>query len=98
MAMKVEIVSTHGSLFDGEAESVIVPAADGDLGILPGRQPVLANLREGTVRIKTGGQTESFDVVAGFVSVDDDVVQVVVDNTKPSKNELKKATEAAQAD
>ncbi|OKL54201.1 hypothetical protein BSZ39_05335 [Bowdeniella nasicola] len=97
--MKVEIVETHGVLFAGDADSVIVPAADGDLGILPGRQPVLATLREGKVRIKHDGTTESFDVVAGFVSVDDDLVQVVVDNTKPSQNEAKElAEEAAKRD
>ena len=81
MAMKVEIVSPEELMFEGEADSVIAPAAGGDLGILPGRQPVLAVLRPGSVRIVSGGATQQFPVQAGFVSFDDNFVQVVVDNT-----------------
>ncbi|MDO5700679.1 MAG: F0F1 ATP synthase subunit epsilon [Bowdeniella nasicola] len=85
--MHVEIVTTDELLFQGEAEAVVAPAIDGDLGVLPGRQPVLAVLRPGTVRITLpGGQQESHRVEAGFLSVDDDHVQVVVDNTVSSTN------------
>ncbi|MFH5824073.1 F0F1 ATP synthase subunit epsilon [Georgenia sp. AZ-5] len=78
--MKVEVVSTHASLWSGEATSVVVPAANGDLGILPGRQPVLAVLRPGTVRItpETGAGL-TYDVTEGFVSVDEDLVTVVLE-------------------
>jgi F-type H+-transporting ATPase subunit epsilon len=80
--MKVEVVSTDASLWSGEATSVVVPAAAGDLGILTGRQPVLAVLRPGRVRITpTSGQVVSLDVHEGFVSVDEDNVTVVVDNS-----------------
>lgn len=80
--MNVRIVSTDEVLWAGRATSVVVPAADGDLGILPGRQPVLAVLRQGTARV-TGedGTTQAFEIVAGFVSCNDDEVEVVVDNT-----------------
>ena len=80
--MKVEVVSTDASLWSGEATSVVVPAAGGDMGILTGRQPVLAVLRPGKVRITpSSGQVVTLDVHEGFVSVDEDVVTVVVDNS-----------------
>ncbi len=80
--MQVEIVSPDEVLWEGQAGSVIAPAQDGDLGILPGRQPVLAALRPGTVRITPAdGGRVSVDVQAGFLSVDDDHVQIVVDHT-----------------
>ena len=49
--MNVEVVTPYEVLWSGEASSVVAPALEGDLGILPGRQPVLAILRPGNVRV-----------------------------------------------
>ena len=49
--MNVRIVSTDEVLWAGKASSVVVPSIDGDLGILPGRQPILAVLRAGKARV-----------------------------------------------
>lgn len=81
--MRVEVVATDEIMWKGEADSVIAPALNGDIGILPGRQPVLAVLRPGKVRITPkDGEKLTFAVDTGFLSVDDDHVQVVVDNSK----------------
>ena len=81
MALTVHIVGPEATLWQGEAASVSVPAADGELGIRPGRQPVLAVLRPGKVRITAeGGASETVDILGGFVSVDDDDITVVVDS------------------
>jgi F-type H+-transporting ATPase subunit epsilon len=78
--MKVDVVSPETSLWRGEASSVSVPAADGEMGIRTGHQPVLAALKPGPVRIVSlSGEQVRLDVLGGFVSVDDDVVMVVVD-------------------
>jgi F-type H+-transporting ATPase subunit epsilon len=83
VAMKVEVVSTHAAVWSGEASSVVVPAANGELGILTGREPVLAVLREGTVRITpTDGELVTVDVTEGFVSVDRDNVTVVLESAE----------------
>lgn len=80
--MKVDIVATDAILWQGEASSVVVPAADGDLGILPGRQPLLAVLRPGDVNVTAqDGSVHTVPVVAGFVSVDQDIIEIVVDNS-----------------
>lgn len=80
MALHVRIVSRAAELFNGEADYVAVPAAAGSLGVLPGRQPVLAALRGGPVVIhEVGGKETTIEVGTGFVSVDDDVVEIVVD-------------------
>ncbi|MEE6273371.1 F0F1 ATP synthase subunit epsilon [Georgenia wangjunii] len=78
--MKVDVVGPDASLWHGEATSVSVPAADGEMGIRTGHQPVLAVLKAGPVRIiPVSGEQVNVDVLGGFVSVDDDVVMVVVD-------------------
>ena len=44
MPLNVEMVSADRTVWSGEALSVAAPAADGDMGVLPGHQPVLAVL------------------------------------------------------
>jgi F-type H+-transporting ATPase subunit epsilon len=80
--LNVEIVSPDRTWWSGEAVSVGAPAADGDLGILTGHQPVLAVLRPGVVRVRpTSGEPITMDVDGGFISVDQDSVTIVVDPT-----------------
>jgi len=80
VALTVQIVGPDRTLWSGEVSAVSVPAAEGALGIRPGRQPVLAVLRPGKVVLtQSGGATESVDIHGGFVSVDDDDVMIVVD-------------------
>lgn len=93
--MKVDIVARSGELWSGEAQSVVVPAFDGELGILEGREPVLAVLRPGTVKITTAEGTEhEFDVPQGFAVVDEDVVTVVVDDSGMSHINLEELDRA----
>ena len=81
MPMKVDVIGPDSSLWRGDASSVSVPAIDGELGIRTGHQPVLAVLKPGPVRITpVSGEQVQVDVLGGFVSVDDDVVMVVVDS------------------
>ncbi len=78
--LRVEVVSKTTSLWRGRATYVSVPATDGHLGVLVGRQPVLAVLQPGNVEITTGdGEVVLVSVASGFVSVDSDFVTIVVD-------------------
>ena len=76
--LEVTVVDRAAVLWSGDAEYVSIPAVDGRLGILPGRQPVLAVLVPGTVQItQLGGEIISFDVAGGLASVDSDIITVV---------------------
>lgn len=80
--LEVEVVDRVTTLWEGRASYVSVPALDGKLGVLPGRQPVLAVLGEGTVDITgiNGGSGDvHISVSGGFVSIDSDFVTVVVE-------------------
>ena len=83
MPLNVEMVSADRTVWSGEALSVAAPAADGDMGVLPGHQPVLAVLRPGAVRVRPleGGDTVALEVSGGFLSVDQDDITIVVDPT-----------------
>lgn len=80
--LSVEVVSRYGgTAWEGRAYSVTVPLVDGVLGVLPGRQPVLALLGRGPVRVsdQAGQVLAEVQVAGGFCSVDQDVVTVAAD-------------------
>ncbi len=77
--MTVSVVSPERVLFEGEAKSVIVPAYDGLLGILPRHAPLLALLGTGVLKVRAGAGEQRFTVAGGFVQVKDDVVRVVAE-------------------
>ena len=54
----LDIVTPDGSAFSGEVESVVIPAWEGLLGILPGREPLMALLQAGELRYRQGGQEQ----------------------------------------
>lgn len=77
--LDVDVVAADRRVWSGEATMVSAPAAEGDVGILPGHTPLLAVLREGTVRITTAdGVVRAVRVDSGFLSVDVNTVTVVV--------------------
>lgn len=78
--LNVQVVDRQEVLWSGQARQTSIPAVDGRLGILPGRQPLLAILTSGTVNIDdTAGTVIKYQVNGGFASVDDDFVTVVVE-------------------
>lgn len=76
--LKVAVVDRANTLYQGEAQQVVVPSVNGDLGILPGHQPLLVVLGKGKVRVKADGKTKELAVSSGFASVDNNAVTVVL--------------------
>lgn len=75
--LKVSVISPEATLFEGEAPSVVAPAFDGEVGILPMHAPMVTTLGKGVLRIGDGGAR--FEVEGGFLQVVDDVVRVVTE-------------------
>ncbi|GAA4721387.1 hypothetical protein GCM10023216_08210 [Isoptericola chiayiensis] len=80
--LNVDLVAADRKVWSGAAREVSAPSADGQIGILAGHTPLLAVLRPGTVKVSTapGQVAVEAQVSGGFVSVDDDVVTLVVDD------------------
>lgn len=77
--MHVTVISPEASTFDGEAISVVAPAFDGEVGILPRHAPFMTLLGEGPLVIRTGGGEQRFRVQGGFLQVVGDDVRVVAE-------------------
>lgn len=73
------VVTPERAVLDEAAESVVVPAHDGEIGILPGHARLLAKLGVGVLRVTSGGKTRELFVEGGFVQVADNRVSVLTD-------------------
>lgn len=78
--MRVTLIAPDRSLFDGEATSVVAPAFDGQVGILPGHAPFLTLLGTGSLTIAQGAASSRFTVDGGFLQVVGDTVRVVAEH------------------
>jgi len=76
-ALHVVVLSPERTVFEGEADQVVAPAFNGQLGILRGHAPLMALLGEGVLRVTRGGQEQRFQVAGGFLQVADNVVTVL---------------------
>jgi F-type H+-transporting ATPase subunit epsilon len=74
---KLTVVSPEKKLFEGPAKFVVVPAYDGEVGILHDHAPFMALLGEGALRAETTAGTLRFRVSGGFLQVLDNEVSVV---------------------
>jgi F-type H+-transporting ATPase subunit epsilon len=75
-----EILTPEGRVFEGRAEMVIVPGAEGELGVLPRHSPIIARLKVGEVRVKfEGNQWRSWAINEGYFKMQYDRAMVLVE-------------------
>jgi F-type H+-transporting ATPase subunit epsilon len=78
--VRVSVISPERTLFEGEAEGVVAPAFDGEVGILTGHAPMMTLLGRGVLRLTgAAGAGTRFQVEGGFLQVVDNQVRVVTE-------------------
>ena len=76
--LRVEVVAEDAAVWSGEAKMVIAKTVEGEIGLLPGHEPMLAILAGGEVRITLpSGEIIKASAEDGFLSVEHNVVTVV---------------------
>jgi F-type H+-transporting ATPase subunit epsilon len=75
--LRCVVVTPEQALLDEPVDFVALPLYDGELGVLPGRAPLIGRLGAGELRIKQGGRTRRFFVDGGFAQVRANVVTVL---------------------
>ena len=77
----VDVVSAEESIYSGEAEFVVLPGEEGELGIYPKHTPLITRIKPGTVRIKPadGGAEELIFVAGGILEVQPNLITVLAD-------------------
>lgn len=83
--MHVELVAADRTVWSGEANSVVARTTEGDIGILPGHQPMLAVLVEGVVEVHTDANEHWVAAVdSGFLSVADNRISILAERAEMS--------------
>ncbi len=81
--LNVEVVSAEQVVWTGKSTQVIARTVEGDIGILPGHEPVLALLQPSRITIVTAeGTQESLYVDGGFLSVARNRVSILAEEAK----------------
>lgn len=94
--MHVEIVTAEHELYNGEADTVIAPGSEGELGILPRHAALLTTLKTGEMLVRLGGAEEPFFVSGGFLEVSDNVVTVLAETAERAEEIDQARAEAAR--
>ncbi len=77
--LQLEVITPERRLISEAVDSVTVPGAGGELGILPGHTPLISQLQTGVLSYTQGGATRRMLVSGGFVEISDDRVSVLAD-------------------
>jgi len=80
------VVTPEKAVIDEPADFVAVPMFDGELGVLPGRAPLIGRLGYGELRIRRGTQTQRFFVDGGFVQVRANSVTVLTSRAQRARD------------
>ncbi|MEY3129526.1 MAG: hypothetical protein RL405_846 [Actinomycetota bacterium] len=79
--LRVELVAADQAVWSGSAKMVIAKTVEGEIGLLPGHEPMLAILAAGEVRITLPtGEKLTAAAEDGFLSIEHDVVTIVARN------------------
>lgn len=85
MPIHIELVTQEAKIFDEPAaDMVLVPAVEGEMGVLPNHAPVLTTLSFGELVVRKGEAEERFAIYGGVVDVRPDKVVVLADLAESS--------------
>jgi F-type H+-transporting ATPase subunit epsilon len=101
MPIHVEVVTQEKKIFEEtEADMVVVPGAEGEMGILPHHAPILTTLSFGELIVRKANAEERFVIYGGVVDVRPDKVVVLADMAESSfaldEQKIEEARDRAQ--
>lgn len=88
----IEIVTPYDLFFEGDADQLILPALDGEIGIFPGHAPTIIALTPGEMRITVGDKVYCAAVSDGYAQIEiDNAIVVVGSAEKPAQIDKERA-------
>lgn len=89
--LSLEVVTPQKSALNiAEIESLVVPASEGYLGILPDHAPIITGLRPGTLKYRMEGKDNFLAISGGFMEVSQNRITILAD-TAERPEEIDKA-------
>ncbi|HLW63909.1 MAG TPA: ATP synthase F1 subunit epsilon [Gemmataceae bacterium] len=93
--LQIVIVTPERALLDVAADFVELPMFDGELGVLPGRQPLIGRLGIGELRLKQGEALKRFFIDGGFAQIRANTISVLTPKAIPAEELRPEAAEQA---
>ena len=94
--VEFELVSPEKLLLSRKVDMVVVPGAEGDMGVLPQHSPAITTVRPGTIVVYEGGVvTDRIFIAGGFAEVSDNRCTVLAEEAMPVEDIDKNAVEQA---
>jgi F-type H+-transporting ATPase subunit epsilon len=97
MALHISIIAPDRTVWDANAEEVILPSSTGQLGILRGHAPLLTALDIGVMRVRVDKDWTPIVLMGGFAEIDNDNLIILVngaeEGSKINKEEAEKTLE-----
>jgi len=84
-SLQCVVVTPAKAVLDEPAEFVSLPMFDGELGVLPGRAPLIGRLGPGELRLQQNGTARRLFVDGGFAQIRSDVVTVLTPRAMPAE-------------
>ena len=72
-----KLVTPEKIYLEGDAQMVVLPGADGDLGVLPNHSNIITSLRPGIIKVTNSDQTQSLFVEEGFIKFSNNELLVI---------------------
>jgi F-type H+-transporting ATPase subunit epsilon len=100
MPLTLEIVTPESRVYSDTIDTVVIPTADGEVGILPGHIALLTQIEHGELRVTKNGVTQFLAVSGGFAEVEGDRVHVLaefaIDEEKIDETAVENALKRAE--
>jgi F-type H+-transporting ATPase subunit epsilon len=101
MVLTVKVVAPDKTVWDANAEEVILPSTTGQLGVLSGHAPLLTALDIGVMRVRSDKNWVAIALMGGFAEVENNEVTILVNGAERgdgiNPEEAKAAYSAAES-
>ena len=98
----LEMVTPEKVAFESPVDFIVLPALEGEMGVLPDHAPFLVQLKPGEVRVTKGGEVSAFAVSGGFAEIKDNKVSLFAETAEMADNidaeRARQALERAKAE
>lgn len=98
MTLTVRVISPDKTVWDSEAEEVILPSTTGQLGILSGHAPLLTALDAGVMRVRPGKEWIAIALMGGFAEIENNEITILVNGAEKGETIDKEVARTAYAE
>lgn len=96
-SLTLRVITPDAVVLDEVADTVVFPAVDGLMGVLPKHAAMVAALSSGDLKYTRGGQEQHLFVAGGFAEVRNDTLRVITEaSERPSEIDVERAQRAAE--